>query len=115
MFVMLLLPDLAEARRFYADVLGARVLEAVEDRLRLVLQEHVIEVFRCDAAAPAAEHGRAASTVLVLHTQDIEGKMAQLKAQGVEFLHERPAANDLGRYAAFRAPAGLVHEIFEAI
>jgi catechol 2,3-dioxygenase-like lactoylglutathione lyase family enzyme len=114
MFLMLLLPDLLEARRFYSDVLGATVIEGSKDRLRLALQEQVIEVFRCEAPAPLVKHGHAAAAVLVLHTSDIDRKMAAMKAKGVEFLHEAPATNELGRYAAFSAPGGLVHEIFQA-
>jgi hypothetical protein len=41
--------------------------------------------------------------------------MAELKAKGVVFIHQRPAVNVLSgaRYAAFRAPGGNVHEIME--
>ncbi|HEX2559442.1 VOC family protein [Phenylobacterium sp.] len=111
--IMLLLPDLAEARRFYEGLLGFDVREAGPDRLILHHEGLAFHIYRCEEPAPAVEHGRSASSVLVFGVPDIEAAMAELSEKGIEFLHAVPAANASGRYAAFRAPSGLVHEIFQ--
>jgi len=65
-------------------------------------------------AEPAAgAHGEDASSTIVFAVEDIHKKMAQMRAQGVQFLHATPGSNELGQYAAFRDPAGIVHEIFQ--
>ena len=56
----------------------------------------------------------ALSIFAVVAVASIEDTMADLRARGVEFLHPTPAANRFGRYAAFRAPGGNVHEIFQS-
>lgn len=111
--MMLLLPDLAEARRFYESLLGFMVLEAGPDRLILQHEGAAFHLYRCEEPALAAGHGRAAASVFVFGVRDIDTAMADMKAKGVEFIHPRPAVNASGRYAAFRAPGGLMHEIFE--
>lgn len=111
--MMVLTPDLAEARRFYETVLGFAVLSEDADMLALEHDGAAFHVFRCEAEAKPARHGRDAASVLVFAVDGIDAVMADLRARGVEFLHETPAANRFGRYAAFRAPGGNVHEIFE--
>ena len=112
-WLMVLSPDLAAAGRFYGDVLGFEQLSAGEDMLEFRQGDAVLRVFRCAGPAPESRHGEAAASVFVFEVPDIEARMSELRARGVEFLHQTPAANALGRYAAFRAPGGLVHEIFE--
>lgn len=111
--MMVLTPDLAEARRFYGEVLGFRVIAEDDRRLTLEHDGAAFQVFRCEAPAPAARHGASAASVFVFGVADIDAAMAQLTARGVRFIHERPAVSDLGRYAAFQAPGGNVHEIFQ--
>lgn len=111
--IMLLLPDLAEARRFYEGLLGFAVLEAGPERLILQHEGAAFHIYRCEEPALAADHGRAAASVLVFGVPDVEAAMAEMKRKGVDFLHALPATNASGRYAAFRAPGGLVHEIFQ--
>jgi catechol 2,3-dioxygenase-like lactoylglutathione lyase family enzyme len=112
--MMLLTPDLAEARRFYADVLGFSVVSESPDLLVLDHQGAAFHLFRCEGPAPAQRHGRDAATVLVFGVDSIDATMADLRAKGVAFVHATPARNQFGRYAAFCAPGGLVHELFEA-
>ena len=112
--LMVLAPDLEEARRFYSDVLGFPVRSQDE---RVLVLEHdgaAFHVFKCAADAPPLRHGETAASVFVFGVNDIDRAMADLRARGVDFIHDRPARNDFGRYAAFRAPGGNVHELFEA-
>jgi len=110
---IILTPDLVEARRFYCDVLGFAVAEARDSDLLLAHAGVMLQVFACAEPAPAQAHGVAASQVLVFEVDDLRADIDRLKALGVEFLHTKPGRNAYGRYAAFRAPGGLVHEIFQ--
>ena len=112
--LMVLTPDLAEARRFYETILGFGVVSQNADLLVLDHEGAAFHVFRCEAPAPASRHGQDAASVLVFAVASIEEAMADLQAKGVEFLHRTPAASRFGRYAAFKAPGGNIHEIFEA-
>jgi glyoxylase I family protein len=111
--LMVLTPDLEEARRFYEGVLGFAVASESRDLLVLDHAGVAFHVFRCEAPAPQARHGRDAATVAVFEVASIDDAMSDLRSKGVEFLHQSPAANRFGRYAAFKAPGGNVHEIME--
>ena len=111
--LMVLTPDLTEARRFYETILGFDVVSESADLLVLGHDGAAFHVFRCEGPAPQARYGREAASVFVFGVESIERAMADLRAKGVEFLHETPGANRFGRYAAFKAPGGNVHEIFQ--
>ena len=112
--LMVLTPDLTEARRFYETILGFEVVSQSAELLVLRHDGAAFHVFRCEAPAPPARHGRDAASVFVFAVASIEAAMAGLRAKGVEFLHAAPAANRFGRYAAFKAPGGNIHEIFQS-
>ena len=112
--LLLLAPDLIEARAFYERVLGFGVHSATEDLLVLEHEGVALHVYRCEAPAPVTRHGRDAGTTAVFAVASIGDAMTVLRRKGVEFLHDAPASNAFGRYAAFKAPGGNVHEIFEA-
>ncbi|MGH6958542.1 MAG: VOC family protein [Caulobacteraceae bacterium] len=114
--VMVLTPDLHEARTFYGDLLELPLKAEGQRELVFDMGGQALHVFRCEAPAPAsARHGATAATVVVFEVASIEDRMRELRRRGVEFLHETPARNDLGGflYAAFRAPGGNVHELIE--
>ena len=111
--LMVLTPDLDEARRFYEGALGFAVVSQSEDLLVLDHTGAAFHVFRCEHSAPPVRHGRDAATVAVFAVAQIDEAIRELQARGVDFLHAEPAANRFGRYAAFKAPGGNVHEIFE--
>lgn len=111
--LMILTPDIVEARRFYGEVLGFAVVSQTDDFLELAHQGAALHVFKCAEPAPPTEHGATAASVFVFEVGDIDAAMADLRAKGVVFLHDAPAANAFGRYAAFQAPGGLIHEIFQ--
>ena len=111
--LMVLTPDLIEAQAFYEGVLGFSVHKASEDLLVLDHQGVALHVYRCEAPAPVLRHGRDAATTAVFAVASIEDAMTVLTQKGVKFLHNAPASNAFGRYAAFKAPGGNIHEIFE--
>jgi catechol 2,3-dioxygenase-like lactoylglutathione lyase family enzyme len=112
---MVLTPDLAEAERFYSDVLGLGLIDRAPNQLIFDVDGTEFHVFRCDHAAPEHTHGSSAATICVFEVPSVDLAMRRMKADGVVFLHQTPAVNaHCGfRYAAFRAPGGNVHEIME--
>ncbi|HEX7946989.1 MAG TPA: VOC family protein, partial [Phenylobacterium sp.] len=91
--LMVLTPDLTEARRFYETILGFAVVSQSDDLLVLDHDGAAFHVFRCETPAPPVRHGRDAASVFVFAVASIDDTMADLQAKGVEFLHAAPAAN----------------------
>ena len=112
---MVLTPDLAEAERFYNDVLGFVLIDKVPNQLIFDVEGTEFHVFRCEHAAPAHTHGSSAATICVFEVPSIDLAMRRMTESGVVFLHQTPAVNPHSgfRYAAFQAPGGNVHEIME--
>jgi catechol 2,3-dioxygenase-like lactoylglutathione lyase family enzyme len=114
--IVVLTPDLDEARRFYRDVLDLKLTGETANQLAFDLAGTEFHVFSCTDAAPGAyRHGATAATVCAFEVASIEAEMRRMTAAGVVFLHARPAENAFSgtRYAAFQAPGGNVHEIVE--
>ena len=110
-FLMIVAPDLVRAKDFYGTTLGFPLLSETESRLVFTGPDLII--FKGTHDAPPAEHGAHASTTFVFEVADLAAAMADLKAKGVRFLHERPATNEWGRYVAFLDPFGNVLELLE--
>ena len=114
-FIMVLTPDLAEAERFYRDVLDLVLVDRTPNQLVFDLAGTVLHVFRCAEAAAAHRHASTAATICVFEVSSIDAAMARMRDKGVVFIHETPAQDAHGgfRYAAFHAPGGNVHEIMQ--
>ena len=110
---MLLVPDLREAKRFYCEVLGFDISSETHDRLTFSGAGCEMVAFRCEKAGEIGDYANEGRSVLVFSVQSIEETIRDLKAKGVIFLHSTPADNEIGRYAAFVDPFGIVHEIME--
>jgi catechol 2,3-dioxygenase-like lactoylglutathione lyase family enzyme len=116
--IVVLTPDLNEARRFYAGLLGLTLARESANQLIFDVGGTQFHVFSCTDAAPAGyRHGATAATACAFEVASIEAEMNRLKALGVVFLHRKPAENTVSgiRYAAFEAPGGNVHELVERI
>ena len=57
------------------------------------------------------QHGYNANSSLVFSVENLDEKIAKLKSEGVIFVHHTPNQNRWGRYAAFKDPSGIVHEL----
>jgi predicted enzyme related to lactoylglutathione lyase len=110
-FLMIVAPDLARAKDFYGTTLGLSLKS--ETAQRLVFTGPDLIIFKGTKNAPPTEHGASASTTFVFDVPDLAAAMTDLKAKGVGFLHDEPARNEWGRYAAFLDPFGNVLELFE--
>ncbi|HEY5008114.1 MAG TPA: VOC family protein [Caulobacteraceae bacterium] len=114
--IVVMTPDLDEARAFYRDVLGLSLTVETGNQLVFDLGGTAFHVFSCAEAAPAGyRHGATAATVCAFEVASIEAEMRRMTAAGVVFLHAKPAENAVSgiRYAAFHAPGGNVHELIE--
>jgi len=111
--IMIFVSDLEKAKKFYRDVLGFPPESETENRLEFAREGVDFIAFKCETDAPVADYGNAARSVFVCEVESIEKSLTELRAKGVEFLHDEPAENDFSRYAAFCDPFGNVHEIFE--
>lgn len=111
--MMIFVSDLAEAKRFYCDVLGFPLKSETDDRLEFVHQGCDFVAFKCEKDTVIKDYSTAARSVFVFEIESVAEMMNELIIKGVKFLHETPAENDFSRYAAFSDPFGNVHEIFE--
>ena len=112
--MMIFVSDLAEAKRFYRDVLGFPLKSESESRLDFVHEGCDLIAFKCEKDAVVEDYSRVARSVFVFEVPSVDAAMDDLRARGVRFLHDRPVENDFSRYAAFVDPFGNVHEIYES-
>lgn len=110
---MIFVSDLAEAKRFYGGILGFPVKAETENRLEFAHRGVDFIAFKCEKNASIEDYSQMARSVFVFEVESVENSLRDLRARGVEFLHDRPAENEFSRYAAFSDPFGNVHEIFE--
>jgi catechol 2,3-dioxygenase-like lactoylglutathione lyase family enzyme len=111
--MMIFVSDLAEAKRFYCEVLGFPLKFESADRLEFLHEGCDFVAFKCEKNVEIEDYSNVAQTVFVFEVEAIVPKMSELESKGVRFLHAKPAENDFSRYAAFCDPFGNIHEIFE--
>jgi catechol 2,3-dioxygenase-like lactoylglutathione lyase family enzyme len=115
----LFVPDLDEARKFYADVFGldARVLE--ENNAMLRFEDVWVFLHRVAAAAEplpeVLEEARKGAGQFAVIVDDVDAVCAEIAARGVRPL-TGPADRDWGmRTATFADPGGYIWEIAQEI
>ncbi|HEX8919972.1 MAG TPA: VOC family protein [Pyrinomonadaceae bacterium] len=111
--IMIFVSDLAEAKRFYQDILGFPLKAESADRLDFIHEGCDFIAFKCERNATVEDYSRVARSVFVFEVASIDEALRDLRARGVSFLHHEPAENEFSRYAAFLDPFGNVHEIYE--
>ena len=110
---LLIVQNLQLSKTFYLDILGLELISETDSCLKLLAGNHSVLMFQGTLPASQYEHGYNASSTLVFSVKNLDEKIKELKCHNVEFIHQTPNANDWGRYAAFKDPSGIVHEIFE--
>lgn len=111
--IMIFVPDLREAKRFYCDVLGFGLAEETPTRLTFDHAGCPFVAYLCDTGSEVRNYSREARSVFVFEVDSLDQRLAELREQGVTVLHDVPSENDRGRYAAFVDPFGNVHEIWQ--
>jgi predicted enzyme related to lactoylglutathione lyase len=103
--------DLERQRRFHAEVLGLREIDAGEDWVQFELDGNMIEVLaRTDA--PEYDRPRVQVGFAVI---DIHAARKELIARGAEPITEVLGSADSSYWAYFRDPDGNVFEITERL
>ena len=110
---LLVVDNLQVAENFYIDVLGLELLEKNPDCLKLKAGDHQVIIFQGNLTSVNYQHGYNANSTLLLTVEKLDEKIILLKSKGVVFIHQTPNQNKWGRYAAFKDPSGIVHELFE--
>ncbi|MBX3064293.1 MAG: VOC family protein [Anaerolineae bacterium] len=113
-FLTIQVHDMDVALQFYVDILGFSV-RMKEDYPHYVLLDH--DPFPIAIHAPGerntAEYDKHANTVIGIGVIDIVSKLADLKARGVDLIHDAPKRFKFGLYAALRDPSGNIIELIE--
>lgn len=116
--------DLAEAKRFYGEVLGMRVNCPFGPERPFLLEVEgapAVLIYRAGQATPDTYPTGTGST-LIFHTDDLPATIEQWRAAGVEFVSAPNSRHPLGigrcpfgEYIAFRDPSGNVHELLQPV
>jgi len=110
---LLVVHNLSVSKAFYINVLGFNIIEEYEDSLKLRYGSHNVFMFQGTMVATSYEHGYNSNSSLVLTVSNLDNKIKELKSKAVVFIHNSPNENRWGRYAAFKDPSGIVHELME--
>ena len=110
---LLVVQDLTTSKAFYLDVLGLTLIEDNNDAIKMQIGSHDVYMFQGTMHATEYQHGYSANSTLVFNVMNLDAEITRLKQQGIEFIHKTPNANKWGRYAAFKDPSGIVHELME--
>ena len=110
---MLIVLDLEDSKQFYLNILGLKIKSEHSDRIYFSVGNHEIVMFQGEGPAINSKHASDANSTLIFSTNNLDEMITKFKSNGVEFVHETPISKGWGRYAAFKDPSGIVHEIFE--
>lgn len=111
---MLVVEDLQLSKQFYVEVLGLELQAEYDNRMYFNIGGHPVVMFQGDGKAIASKHAYDANSTLVFTVDNLDESIAHLRNNGVVFVHEAPFNQVWGRYAAFKDPSGIVHEVYEA-
>jgi catechol 2,3-dioxygenase-like lactoylglutathione lyase family enzyme len=106
--------DMDKAVDFYCEKLGFKVAESYDDGciVRLENKGPPVILEKVDKAARIEYPGHS-QVVLGVETEDIEKTSGDLKAKGVEFMHDKPQPFVAGLVMAMRDPSGNVLELLQ--
>jgi lactoylglutathione lyase len=107
--------DMDQAIDFYSDKLGFTVQSRkLYPRMVRLEHEHIALLLYRVPMPVHLDYPKVAQSLLNFETSDLVASIQDLKARGVEFIHQSPQPCPVGAYAAFRDPFGNVHELLEA-
>lgn len=110
---LLVVQNLEVSKEFYVNVLGLELIEDHSDCIKLKVGHHEVIMFQGNMESVEYEHGYNANSTLVFTVHNLDEKISELKSKGIVFVHKSPNQNRWGRYAAFKDPSGIVHEMME--
>jgi catechol 2,3-dioxygenase-like lactoylglutathione lyase family enzyme len=116
--VLVFVPDLDRARRFYEETLGLILGREGEGFLLFQGVDFQLAVFLGKSESSSSElssrgYSQDAGSSIAFAVPDLDKAVAELLAKDVRFLHVSPNEGPIGRYMAFLNPFGTVHELVE--
>lgn len=106
--------DIDKAKEFYCDALGFEVESTYNDGCIIQLKSEGPTVILEKVDKPAnSGYPDGSQVVLCVATDNIEKRSKELKAKGVNFLHDGPQPFVAGRFMAMKDPAGNTLELLE--
>jgi len=112
--ILIFVPDIPAAKRFYRDVLEFEIGVETGDSVTFTSAGCRLVAYKCAKAAAPRDYSVEAQAVCVFEVPNLDQALQKLSRHHVNILHSTPGVNEEGRYAAFVDPFGIVHEIFEA-
>jgi catechol 2,3-dioxygenase-like lactoylglutathione lyase family enzyme len=114
----LYVPDVDEARKFYADAFGLDAQQTDEDTVMIRFEDIFVFLHRAAATQPqpeVLEEGRKGIGQFAIIVDDVDAVCAEMAGRGVRPL-TGPADRDWGmRTATFADPGGHIWEITQEI
>ncbi|MGG4094976.1 VOC family protein [Paenibacillus lautus] len=105
--------DMAQATRFYCDILGFEVSKVYDDQIISLKHEGMSLILqKCDRPTKT-DYPHEAQVIIGLETDDVIAAIANYKSQGVEVIFDTPQPCPPGLYSAIRDPFGNVIELLE--
>ena len=106
--------DMDKAVEFYCENLGFKEAQRYDDGciVRLENEGPTVILEKVEKAGKIKYPGFS-QVVLGVETDNIEQTSAELRAKGVEFLHDKPQAFVAGHVMAMRDPSGNVLELLQ--
>lgn len=112
--LMIFVPDIQAAKRFYCEVLGFGIGAERSDAITFTGAGCRLVAYKCAKPAVPRDYTLEAQAVFVFEVPNLDKALEELSRHHVNILHSTPGENEEGRYAAFVDPFGIVHELFEA-
>jgi len=110
---MLIVKNLDASTHFFVNVLDFTLEEKYDDCVKLNYGGGTVIIFHGTKDSVEYNHGFDSNSTLVITVSNLDHKITKLKSKGIEFIHQIPGENKWGRYAAFKDPSGIIHELFE--
>jgi len=112
--IMIFVPDIPAAKRFYCGVLGFGIGAEASDSVTFTGAGCRFVAYHCAKPTVPRDYAIEAQAVCVFEVTNLNTALEKLSQHDVTILHSTPGENEEGRYVAFADPFGIVHEIFEA-
>ena len=110
-----------ETKKFYADVIGWKYEDMGEMNYTMVYTSEVDDKYMpttpgaVNGGMMSAEDNGGLNPVLVIDVADIDAAMEKIEAAGGTFVMPKTEVGDMGLYARFKDPSGVVMGVWQTL